>query len=59
MKPSYARFGVQIKKSNFANVFMPLNGVNILLNLGNANKKTEQTNFYSSTPDSVRFDSHF
>lgn len=38
---------------------MPLNGVNILLNLGNANKKTEQTNFYSSTPDSIRFDSHF
>lgn len=31
LTPSYARFGTTAKKNNFANVIMPINGVNIIL----------------------------
>jgi hypothetical protein len=31
MPLSYARFGVNIKKTNFANVLLPINGINIIL----------------------------
>lgn len=31
LTPSYARFGLTIRKANFANVMMPVNGVNIVL----------------------------
>jgi hypothetical protein len=29
--PSYTRFGLNIKKNNFANVLLPINGINIIL----------------------------
>lgn len=29
--PSYARFGALARKNNFANIIMPINGVNISL----------------------------
>lgn len=31
LTPSYARFGANARKNNFANVLMPINGVNIVL----------------------------
>jgi hypothetical protein len=31
MPLSYSRFGLNIKKTNFANVLLPINGINIIL----------------------------
>lgn len=39
MKPSYARFGTQMRKNNFSNVMMPINGVNIILSNTQAKKR--------------------
>lgn len=69
--PSYSRFGLNIRKSNFANVMMPINGVNIILGPNYYHNKVPPTNSLASHsnissklsparhPDTVRFDSHF
>lgn len=43
LTPSYARFGINVRKSNFANVLMPINGVNIVLGSKNL-EKVEKVN---------------
>ena len=50
---------MKMKKHNFANVMMPLNGINIQLSQIGSQKKAEQNKFCASYPDSIRFDSHF
>ena len=37
--PSYARFGFNARKNNFANVMMPINGVNITISNKFADKQ--------------------
>lgn len=60
LTPSYSRFGATAKKNNFANVLMPINGVNIVLpskyadRVHDADKKV-----LPLSPDTIRFDSHF
>jgi hypothetical protein len=58
--PSYARFGINAKKSNFANVLMPINGVNITLGSKFSSRAPDNgRRALPLTPDSIRFDSHF
>lgn len=60
MTPSYSRFGANARKNNFANVLMPINGVNIILGSKNLERVAECENkVFPMSPDSVRFDSHF
>lgn len=58
--PSYARFGALARKNNFANIIMPINGVNIALGSKMSDKPVEAApRMIPMGPDTVRFDSHF
>lgn len=59
MVPSYSRFAACPRKSNFAKVLLPINGVNIQLGSKWADKAIPKDRNALLAPDTLRFDSHF
>lgn len=59
-QPSFMRLGALARKNNFANIIIPLNGVNISLGTRSYDKPIESApRMLQMNPDTVRFDSHF
>jgi len=56
LSPAYARFGQTSRKSNFANVLLPVNGINISLPYS---KIVPSTNSSQNISNTIHFDSNF